>query len=138
MGQQQLLLIILGVIIIGIAIAVGLSMFTSQSVGANRDALISDLTNLAADAYQHFVRPISMGGGGGVYNSSKGGNSYSIPPSLISNENGAYRLDAVNADDITFTAVSAPYTTDSITGKYGRDGKLIGSFSFAGPNFSGT
>ena len=31
MGQQQLLLIILGVIIVGIAIAVGLSLFTAKS-----------------------------------------------------------------------------------------------------------
>ncbi|HLE33718.1 MAG TPA: hypothetical protein VJB38_14025 [Bacteroidota bacterium] len=138
MGQQQLLLIILGVIIVGIAIAVGLTMFTAQSVGSNRDALISDLTNLAADAYQHLVRPITMGGGGGVYDASKGGAGYSIPPSLISNENGSYVVATVTANDITFTATSAQYTTDSVTGTYGRDGKLTGSFSFAGPNFAGS
>ncbi len=132
MGQQQLLLIILGVIIVGIAIAVGLTMFTAQSVGSNRDALISDLTNLAADAYQYLVRPITMGGGGGVFT------GYSIPPSLVSNENGSYTVSTVTANDITFTATSSQYTTDSVTGTYGRDGKLIGSFSFAGPNFSGT
>ena len=32
MGQQQLLLIILGTIIVGLAIAVGLSMFSAQGV----------------------------------------------------------------------------------------------------------
>ncbi len=73
MGQQQLLLIILGVIIVGIAIAVGLSMFTAQSIGAQRDAIISDITNLAANAYQHRIRPASMGGGGGAYNTANGG-----------------------------------------------------------------
>ena len=66
MGQQQLLLIILGVIIVGIAIAVGLSMFTAQSINANRDAIISDITNMAANAYQYRIRPVSMGGGGGA------------------------------------------------------------------------
>ena len=65
MGQQQLLLIILGVIIVGIAIAVGLSLFSAQSIQANKDAIINDLNNLAANAYQYRIRPTTMGGGGG-------------------------------------------------------------------------
>lgn len=132
MGQQQLLLIILGVIIVGIAIAVGLSMFTAQSVGANRDAIIADMTNLAANAYQHRIRPTTMGGGGGDYT------TYAIPPSLATNENGAYSLGTVNATSIQFTGTSSQYTTDSVTGTYGPDGKLTGSFTFSGPNFAGT
>ena len=133
MGQQQLLLIILGVIIVGIAIAVGLSMFTAQSVGANRDAIISDLTNMAANAYQYRIRPTTMGGGGGSYV------GYGIPPSLVSNENGSYALNgAATATTVSFTGTSAQYTTDTVTGTYGSDGKLSGSFSFAGPNFAGT
>jgi len=133
MGQQQLLLIILGVIIVGIAIAVGLSMFTAQSVGANRDAIIADLTNMAANAYQYRIRPTTMGGGGGSYV------GYGIPPSLSSNENGVYTINSAGtATTIGFTGTSAQYTTDSVTGLYGSDGKLSGSFSFAGPNFAGT
>ena len=65
MGQQQLLLIILGVIIVGIAIAVGISMFSSSSVQSNKDAIINDLNNLAANAFQFRIRPITMGGGSG-------------------------------------------------------------------------
>lgn len=132
MGQQQLLLIILGVIIVGIAIAVGLSMFSAQSIGANRDAVISDMTNLAANAYQYRISPTTMGGGGGEYT------GYSLPPSLASNENGTYALGAITASSITFTGTSAQYTSDSVTGTYGADGKLVGSFTTAGPNFSGT
>ncbi|MEX2117876.1 MAG: hypothetical protein WEB37_13420 [Bacteroidota bacterium] len=132
MGQQQLLLIILGVIIVGIAIAVGLSMFTAQSVGANRDAIIADMTNLAANAYQHRIRPTTMGGGGGEYT------TYQVPPSLATNENGAYTRGTVTATSIQFTGVSRQYTTDSVTGTYGSDGKLSGSFTFSGPNFAGT
>jgi len=132
MGQQQLLLIILGVIIVGIAIAVGLSMFTAQSVGANRDAIISDLTNLAANAYQFRIRPTTMGGGGGDYT------GYTLPPSLASNENGTYVTGTVAATSITFTGTSAQYTSDSVTGTYGADGKLAGTFTFSGANFGGT
>ena len=67
MGQQQLLLIILGVIIVGVAIAVGISMFSGQSVAANKDAIIADLATLGSDAYQFKIRPAMMGGGNGTY-----------------------------------------------------------------------
>ncbi len=64
MGQQQLLLIVLGVIIVGIAIAVGISMFKSNAQNSNRDAIINDLNNFAAEAQQYFRKPASMAGGG--------------------------------------------------------------------------
>jgi Tfp pilus assembly protein PilE len=64
MGQQQLLLIILGVIIVGIAIAVGITMFRDNSVSSNRDAMSTDLLHLAAKARHYYKRPTSMGGGG--------------------------------------------------------------------------
>jgi aldehyde:ferredoxin oxidoreductase len=48
MGQQQLLLIILGVIVVGIAVAVGITMFTDNAISANRDAVTNDLVNLAS------------------------------------------------------------------------------------------
>ena len=123
MGQQQLLLIILGVIIVGIAIAVGLSMFTAQSVNANRDAIISDITNLAANSYQYRIRPNSMGGGGGSYV------GYTVPTSLASNENGTYTCNSATATQVSFTGTSAQgYGT--VTGVYAADGKLSGTFTF--------
>lgn len=67
MGQQQLLLIILGVIVVGIAVAVGITMFTDNAISANRDAVSNDLVNLAARAQQYYRRPTSLGGGGGQF-----------------------------------------------------------------------
>lgn len=63
MGQQQLLLIILGVIVVGIAVAVGISMFQDNAVSANRDAVTNDLVNLSARAQQFYRRPAALGGG---------------------------------------------------------------------------
>ena len=100
MGQQQLLLIILGVIIVGIAIAVGISMFSSGAVQANKDAIINDLKNLSANAYQFRIRPVTIGGGGGTYA------AYTIPSRLQSNENGTFTAVAVAAQ-VTFTATSS-------------------------------
>lgn len=67
MGQQQLLLIILGVIVVGIAVAVGITMFTENAVSSNRDAVTNDLVNLAARAQQFFRRPTTLGGGGNSF-----------------------------------------------------------------------
>ena len=67
MGQQQLLLIILGVIVVGIAVAVGITMFTDNAVNANRDAVTNDLVNLAARAQQYYRRPTALGGGGNSF-----------------------------------------------------------------------
>ena len=100
MGQQQLLLIILGVIIVGIAIAVGISMFSSGAVQANKDAIINDLNNLSANAYQFRIRPVTMGGGGGTYT------GFTIPSRLQSNENGSFAA-AVASGQVTFTATSS-------------------------------
>jgi ABC-type lipoprotein release transport system permease subunit len=68
LGQQQLLLIILGVIVVGIAVAVGITMFTDSAINANRDALGNDLVNLAARAQMFYRRPTSLGGGGNSFN----------------------------------------------------------------------
>ncbi len=67
MGQQQLLLIILGVIVVGIAVAVGITMFTDNAVNANREAVTNDLVNLAARAQQFYRRPTALGGGGNQF-----------------------------------------------------------------------
>ena len=39
----------------------------SGAAKENRDAIITDLSTLAADAYQYKIRPESMGGGKGSY-----------------------------------------------------------------------
>jgi hypothetical protein len=124
MGQQQLLLIILGVIIVGIAIAVGLSLFSAQSIQANKDAMINDLNNIAAHAYQFKIRPSSMGGGSGVYT------GYSIPVKMATNENAIYSAVA-GTGSVTITATSQQNTTNSITATVDSDGKL-GTWLYAG------
>jgi type II secretory pathway pseudopilin PulG len=124
MGQQQLLLIILGVIIVGIAIAVGLSLFSAQSVQSNRDAIINDLNNLAAQAYQFRIRPTSMGGGQGDYT------TFSIPLKMRTNENGTY-TNANTADVITITAISGQNASNYITVNIDTDGRL-GTWSYYG------
>ena len=84
MGQQQLLLIVLGVIIVGIAVVVGINVFTASSVQANRDAVISDMTNLASMSQQYYRKPTALGGGGNTFT------GWTIPGNLQSTANGSY------------------------------------------------
>src|SRR5664280_115027 len=67
MGQQQLLLIVLGVIVVGIAVVVGINLFTANAVSANRDGVVADLTNLGTMAQQYYRKPTAMGGGGNTF-----------------------------------------------------------------------
>ena len=106
MGQQQLLLIILGVIIVGIAIAVGLSLFAANSVQANKDAIINDINNIAANAYQYYIRPISMAGGGSSYT------GYNIPQRMSCNDNGSF---TASGNPLTIVGTSKTYPTGTVT-----------------------
>jgi hypothetical protein len=87
MGQQQLLLIIVGVLIVAIGIVVGLQMFAAGSITANRDSMVNDINIIASSAQQHYVRPISLGGGAGTFN------GYNPPERLRRTGNGEYRVD---------------------------------------------
>lgn len=100
MGQQQLLLIILGVIIVGIAIAVGISQFGAHSTQANKDGVTSSLVNIAANAYQFKIRPLTMGGGGGSYA------NYTIPQKMQTDDNGTYALGTMAATTGQFVGTS--------------------------------
>jgi len=66
-GQQQLLLIILSVIVVGIAVTLGITMFSDSSIDANRDEITNDLNNLASRAHQYYRRPSYLGGGGNSF-----------------------------------------------------------------------
>lgn len=67
MGQQQLLLIALGVIVVGIAVYLGFSMSDSYATTSNRDMLISDMVNLSNMARAYYRKPTLLGGGGNSF-----------------------------------------------------------------------
>lgn len=102
MGQQQLLLIILGVIVVGIAVAVGITMFSDNAVSANRDAVSNDLVNLAARAQQFYRRPQALGGGGNSFlllTADDTGLKKLTNMALGKNANGVYSISAAGTDN---------------------------------------
>ncbi|MBE0573145.1 MAG: hypothetical protein IH618_16495 [Ignavibacteriaceae bacterium] len=118
MGQQQLLLIVLGVIIVGIAVVVGINLFNANAEESNKDGIVSDCTNLGAMAQQHYKKPGSMGGGANSFDGTGGANgvAWAIPASLEETANGTYVLTP-GAQEITITGspLTAEYDWDVIT-----------------------
>lgn len=108
MGTQQILLIVLSVIIVGVAIAVGISMFNSQSYNSNKTAIASDAQSFATQAVQYYKTPESQGGAGGkAANMTQGKVSafLSFDPNTYttSNENGAYEITAADSVHVEIT-----------------------------------
>ncbi|KAB2851915.1 MAG: hypothetical protein PHY57_06690 [Ignavibacterium sp.] len=67
MGQQQLLLIVLGVIIVGIAIVVGINLFNANAESSTQDSIVAQGTNIGALAQQYYKKPVALGGGGNSF-----------------------------------------------------------------------
>ena len=123
MGQQQLLLIILGVIIVGIAIAVGVAQFGAHSTQANKDGVTSSVVNIAANAYQFKIRPTTMGGGGGAYT------NYAVPSKMAKDDNGTYTLGTINAGNIQVKGTSTINTAWIATCTSDDSGKTTVSYA---------
>ena len=62
MGQQQLLLLVLGIVIVGIAIIVGINAYSENNTRANWDALLQDGLRMASDAQSWKGKPELFGG----------------------------------------------------------------------------
>jgi type II secretory pathway pseudopilin PulG len=66
LGQQQLLLHVLGIVIVGIALVAALSAFTEGKVKADRDAAYQDAIQFASRVQTWKLKPASLGGGDGA------------------------------------------------------------------------
>lgn len=96
MGQQQLLLIVLGVIIVGIAVLLGIILFRQGAIDNKRDLLINEGLTVANNAREYYFRPSSLGGG--QYSFS----GWQIPTQLSSTANGSYTA-SVTANQVEIT-----------------------------------
>ena len=110
MGQQQLLLIVLSVIIVGIAVVVGINVFTASAASSNGDSLISSLTNLGSLAQLYYRKPTALAGGGNSFV------NWTIPTSLQQTANmSAAVTPTVIAAQVTLVAVGTETGNDGTT-----------------------
>lgn len=125
MGQQQLLLIVLGVIIVGIAVVVGINVFTASSVEANKSAVVADLTTLASMGQQFYRKPIALGGGGNAFD------NWEIPTSLQSTANGSYEATTAAGNSLVLVGTGTELDgTDSVKVTMTIDPQKIASTVF--------
>jgi len=96
MGQQQILLLVVSVIIVVLAITIGIEMFATNSKISNRDSVVSELNNLATLAIQFYKKPASYGGGNSSFI------SWNIPEKMDSTSNGIYSVACTNLN-VTIT-----------------------------------
>ncbi len=94
MGTQQLLLIVVGIIIVAIAISMGVILFRANAIEQKRNNVISECVNLAAMAQQHYLKPVTYGGGGYSFG------TWSIPSELVTTANGHYRITNISETEV--------------------------------------
>jgi hypothetical protein len=111
MGQQQLLLIILSVIVVGVAIAIGIILFSANAIEQKRNEVINECTMLASEAQLYYRKPAALGGGG------KSFIGWSIPKEYETTVAGSFKVSvSVSSDEVIITGTGNEVVTagDSI------------------------
>ncbi|MFA5668053.1 MAG: hypothetical protein WC967_02340 [Balneolaceae bacterium] len=118
MGQQQLLLVILVTIIVGIATVVAINTFSSAADSANVDAVRQDLATIAASAQGYFMKPEMLGGGGNKFTnitfrdiSFAADTVYTSDYRTAVNQNGVYVMGTGTAGSVVVTGHPASKLT---------------------------
>ena len=65
MGQQQLLLLVLGIVIVGLAVVAGINAFEENQEKSTKDAIVNEGMRVATDVKAYALKPTELGGGGG-------------------------------------------------------------------------
>lgn len=111
MGQQQLLLVILVTIIVGIATVVAINTFGGAADSANLDAVRQDVAAIAAGAQGYFMKPEMLGGGGKDF-AGITFNTMAFAADSVSTDG----LTAINANGVyVITAPASPATEFTLT-----------------------
>ncbi len=78
-------MVLLGIIIIGIAIAVSINVFRESAISSKRDLVINECINLAILAMNYYNRSENFGGG------NKSFLGWQIPDNLKTTASGTYK-----------------------------------------------
>jgi hypothetical protein len=94
MGQQQILLIVLGIIIVGVAVGIANQLFDANAEDSNKDSIASELLHLGMIAQQYYNKPSEMGGGNQSYS------GWQIPVGLDSTSSGTFLIESSNNNEL--------------------------------------
>ena len=107
MGQQQLLLILLGIVIVGVAIFMGVNLFRANAIEAKRNNVTNELVNLAAMAQKYYLSPKALGGGGRSFL------GWDIPAELRTTANGSYKRESISDDSVVIIGTGNEVVTSN-------------------------
>ena len=119
MGQQQLLLLIIASLIVGIAIVIGIEQYLENSKQAHQADVRDGLVTIAARAQGWYRRPASLGGGARSFGAIDWGKINFEPETdsgifeLSNLSQGSFKVKGVSRDDTTWSLTLIVYA-DSI------------------------
>lgn len=108
MSQTQLFLVILGLVLIGLAIYVGLSMFQANAIEQTRDAIINDLGTFAGSARAFYWKSTQQGGGDRTFN----GVTIRMLYPMTENANARYYVESAGDDECIIVGVGKVVSGD--------------------------
>jgi len=137
MGQQQLLLVILVTIIVGIATVVAINTFGQAADSATLDATRQDMVAIGASAQGYWMKPVMLGGGSRsfeeinfthlVFGGTLGETEEQTNPMEASNENATYTISGADSDEFIITAAINDSQERFIAARVCRNGIRMGA-----------
>lgn len=104
MGQQQLLLLVLSIVLVGLAVVVGIEAFAENQRKSQIDAMTTESIDIASDAQAWLLKPVAFGGpteGQGFLDLTYGDLGIVIEDGVYLTENAAYRILSTASDCLT-------------------------------------
>ena len=109
MGQQQLLLLILGVVLVGLAVVVGIEAFDENERKSALDAMTNDAIRISSDIQAWSLKPVAYGGpeeGDGFTDVTLSRLGYTTDAEdTYATQNGRYALTSTAADCVRLVGV---------------------------------
>ncbi len=94
MGTQQLLLLVVVMIVVGVAITLASQLFDSNAEISTQDSIVSESFNLGSLAQQYYNKPREFAGG------SKSFIGWLISASFDSTLNGTYSVEKISKEEL--------------------------------------
>jgi len=111
MGAQQLLLLALSLLIVGVAIAVGIFLFTDNAIQQTRDQIQNEMLQLSVRARVYYRTPLNLGGGEHSFDNLT---SISQLTTQAAGINATYSF-VNNGESLTLTAIGRETGADGAT-----------------------
>ena len=101
MGQQQLLLLVVGIIIVAVAVVVGINQFGSTADQGELDNMISAMNQIKTQALAYYEKPTDWGGGNKTFT------GFVADPKLLVLANTYTMTSVPTATDVTLSGSTA-------------------------------